>query len=84
MESKRMLKYVAALSIGALALTACGGGGDDGGGTEGGGSADGEMVINAHGTEPQNPLVPTNTNEVGGGHIVDAIFAGLVSYNTDG
>lgn len=84
MESKRMFKYVAALSIGALALTACGGGGDNGGDTEGGGNGDGEMVINAHGTEPQNPLVPTNTNEVGGGHIVDAIFAGLVSYNTDG
>src|SRR5699024_8094488 len=80
MQPKRMLKYVAALSVGALALTACGGGGDD----AEGGSADGEMGINAHGTEPQNPLVPTNTNEVGGGHIVDAIFAGLVSYNSDG
>src|SRR5699024_855684 len=79
MQSKRIYQYVAALSVGALALTACGGGGDDGGGT-----ADGEMVINAHGTEPQNPLVPTNTNEVGGGHIIDAIFAGLVSYDTDG
>lgn len=81
MQPKRMLKYVAALSVGALALTACGGGGDAD--TEGG-NADGEMVINAHGTEPQNPLVPTNTNEVGGGHIVDAIFAGLVSYAPDG
>ena len=80
MQPKRMLKYVAALSVGALALTACSGGGDDNGGA----AAEGEMVINAHGTEPQNPLVPTNTNEVGGGHIVDAIFAGLVSYNTDG
>src|SRR5699024_6109381 len=79
MQTKRTFKYVAALSVGALALTACGGGGDNGGDT-----ADGEMVINAHGTEPQNPLVPTNTNEVGGGHIVDAIFAGLVSYATDG
>lgn len=80
MQSKRIYQYVAALSVGALALTACGGGGDDGGGD----TADGDMVINAHGIEPQNPLVPTNTNEVGGGHIVDAIFAGLVSYNTDG
>lgn len=79
MQTKRTFKYVAALSVGALALTACGGGDDNGGDT-----ADGEMVINAHGIEPQNPLVPTNTNEVGGGHIVDAIFAGLVSYNTDG
>jgi oligopeptide transport system substrate-binding protein len=81
MESKRLFKYVAALSLGALAFTACGGGGGEAEGDQG---ADGEMVINAHGVEPQNPLVPTNTNEVGGGHIVDAIFAGLVSYNTDG
>lgn len=80
MQPKRMFKYVAIFSVGALALTACGGGGDNG--AEGGG--DGDMVINAFNVEPQNPLVPTNTNEVGGGHIVDAIFAGLVSYNTDG
>lgn len=80
MQPKRMFKYVAVLSVGALALSACGGGGDNGA-AEGG---DGDMVINAFNVEPQNPLVPTNTNEVGGGHIVDAIFAGLVSYNTDG
>src|SRR5699024_2014194 len=79
MQTKRTFKYVAALSVGALARTACGGGDDNGGD-----SADGELVINAHGSEPQYPLVPTYTNVVGGGHIVDAIFAGLVSYNTDG
>lgn len=79
MQSKRMFKYVSALSVGALALTACGGGGDNNGD-----NADGDMIINAHNVEPQNPLVPTNTNEVGGGHIVDAIFAGLVSYDSDG
>lgn len=84
MHSQRMLKYIGALSIGALALTACGGngGGDDA--DAGAGTTDAEVVINAHGIEPQNPLVPSNTNEVGGGHIVDAIFAGLVSYDTDG
>lgn len=41
-------------------------------------------VVLANGTEPQNPLVPSNTNEVGGGRIVDLLFAGLVSYKTDG
>ncbi len=79
MQSKRMFKYATVLSVGALALTACGGGDDNGGD-----NADGEMIINAHNVEPQNPLVPTNTNEVGGGHIVDAIFAGLVSYDAEG
>lgn len=34
-------------------------------------------VVTANGSEPQNPLVPTNTNENGGGRIVDRLFAGL-------
>ena len=41
-------------------------------------------VVLANDTEPQNPLVPTNTNEVGGGRVVDLLFAGLVSYKADG
>ena len=45
--------------------------------------ADGS-VVTANGSEPQNPLIPTNTNETGGGKILDAIFAGLVKYDTDG
>lgn len=40
--------------------------------------------VRANGTEPQNPLVPTNTNEVGGGRIIDALFQGLVSYDESG
>ena len=44
---------------------------------------DGTPVL-ANGSEPQNPLVPTNTNETGGGRILDLIFQGLVSYETDG
>lgn len=34
-------------------------------------------VVTANGTEPQNPLVPSDTNENGGGRIVDRLFAGL-------
>ncbi len=33
--------------------------------------------IAVNGSEPQNPLVPSNTNENGGGRIVDRLFAGL-------
>ncbi|MGI4893917.1 MAG: peptide ABC transporter substrate-binding protein, partial [Janthinobacterium lividum] len=38
----------------------------------------------ANGTEPQNPLIPTNTNEVGGGRLLDSLWAGLVYYKADG
>jgi oligopeptide transport system substrate-binding protein len=35
-------------------------------------------------TEPQNPLIPSNTNEIGGGWIVDRLFAGLEYLDADG
>ncbi|RIJ77817.1 ABC transporter substrate-binding protein [Nakamurella silvestris] len=41
-------------------------------------------IVLANGTEPQNPLIPTNTNEVGGGRILDLIFSGLVYYDAKG
>ena len=41
-------------------------------------------VITANGSEPQNPLIPANTNETGGGKILDLLFAGLVYYDADG
>ena len=41
-------------------------------------------IITTNGSEPENPLIPTNTNEVGGGKILDSIFAGLVYYDGDG
>lgn len=45
-------------------------------------STDGPVIAN--GTEPQNPILPSRTDEVGGGRVLDTIFAGLVSYNADG
>lgn len=64
----------------ALALTACGGDDDGGGGEEqqtGGGS------FSVYNTAPQNPLLPGDTNETEGGLITDAMFTGLVRYNSD-
>ena len=60
-----------------LVLAACGGGGDKGG-------TGSDSVITVYGTNPQNPLIPTATNEVGGGDPLNNLFAGLVAYNTDG
>lgn len=69
----------------ALLLAACGGDDDgDGGGaagTEGGDGPVGTVSVNS--TEPQNPLIPTATNEVGGGNIVDAMWTGLVAYDSE-
>lgn len=40
--------------------------------------------IAVNGSEPQNPLVPSNTNENGGGRIVDRLFAGLRRIDANG
>ncbi|MBM6622346.1 ABC transporter substrate-binding protein [Micrococcaceae bacterium RIT802] len=81
MRYSRTSKILGIAAIVALSLSACGGGGDDKS-TAGGGDA--SRVIIADGSEPQNPLIPTNTNEVGGGAVLDLIFAGLISYDADG
>lgn len=44
----------------------------------------GDGPVTANGTEPQNPLISTNTNEVGGGRIIDSLFSGLLDYKNDG
>lgn len=83
--------WLAVPAVLALSLAACSSGGtttDEQSGEES--AASGEVaaasgeIISANGTEPQNPLIPTNTNEVGGGRLVDLLFAGLVYYDADG
>ncbi|MFX0580150.1 peptide ABC transporter substrate-binding protein [Nocardia nepalensis] len=41
-------------------------------------------IVTTNGGEPQNPLVPTNTNENMGGRVVDRLFAGLKYYDGKG
>ncbi|MFE2464708.1 peptide ABC transporter substrate-binding protein [Streptomyces mirabilis] len=60
----------------ALVATACGGGG--GGGGSGGGASG---VLSSSWGDPQNPLEPSNTNEVQGGKVLDMIFRGLKRYD---
>lgn len=78
------LSGLAMLAGGGLVLTGCSGGG--GGTTEEttGGDGGNAAIITTNGSEPQNPLIPTNTNEVGGGKILDSIFAGLIYYDAEG
>ncbi|WP_279366670.1 ABC transporter substrate-binding protein [Microbacterium testaceum] len=80
-RNKIALSGLALLGAVGLMLAGCSGGGDNGGSSSGG---DASAIIRTNGSEPQNPLIPTNTNEVGGGKILDSIFAGLVYYDGTG
>ena len=62
----------------AFSLAACSSSGS------GGSGANGENYITAWSSEPQNPLIPGNTNETGGGRIVDYIYSGLLYYDAEG
>ncbi|GAA4421806.1 ABC transporter substrate-binding protein [Georgenia halophila] len=86
MKTRRMAGVAASVLAGSLVLAACGGGSGDGGdgGNQEGGGASSSAVIRANGTEPQNPLIPTSTNETGGGKVIDQLFAGLVYYDAEG
>ncbi|WP_280255016.1 peptide ABC transporter substrate-binding protein [Nocardia wallacei] len=61
----------AALVAAGLALTGCS-------------SDSGTDLVTVNAGEPQNPLVPTNTNENMGGRVVDRLFAGLKYYDAEG
>ena len=65
----------------ALVLSACGGTTTPTTPTAAGG---GGGIITAYGSEPQNPLLPANTNETGGGRIMKLLFEGLISYDAQG
>ena len=79
LSRRTRLAGVALIAAGSLTLAACGGGSDDKG--EGGST---KSIITVYGTNPQNPMIPTASNEVGGGDPLDNLFSGLVAYNTDG
>ncbi|MER5262348.1 ABC transporter substrate-binding protein [Actinosynnema sp. NPDC002837] len=57
----------------ALVATACGS-------AETPAGTDTEAGITIFNTEPENPLVPGNTTEVGGSRVLDPLFTGLVEY----
>ncbi|RNE48480.1 peptide ABC transporter substrate-binding protein [Corynebacterium alimapuense] len=81
MTYRKTLGVLTATTL-ALSLVACSDSEGDSSAT--GDGSDGGNYVLANGSEPQNPLIPANTNEVGGGNIIDLIFSGLVYYDADG
>lgn len=79
----RFAKFAAVALAAALALSACSGSGD-GEKKSAEGGASGSKIVTVNATEPQNPLVPGLTNEVGGGRVLNMINSGLVYYKADG
>ncbi|RVU19533.1 ABC transporter substrate-binding protein [Streptomyces antnestii] len=67
-------KWAACAVAVALSASACGGGG-------GGGGGNGSGIVRSSWGDPQNPLEPSNTNEVQGGKVLDMLFRGLKRYN---
>ncbi|MBN9644822.1 ABC transporter substrate-binding protein [Corynebacterium mendelii] len=83
MKFTKTLAVVSATGL-ALGLAACSGSDDTATDSSAGESSSGNAIVTAWGSEPQNPLNPQNTNETGGGRIIDSVFAGLVYYDADG
>jgi oligopeptide transport system substrate-binding protein len=83
MRFARTSKALGIVAIAALALTGCGAGG---GSNDGAGQATGDpnKIITAYSNEPQNPLLPANSNEVYGGRVVELLFEGLRTYDASG
>lgn len=85
--STRAVRGLAATAAAALLLTACSGNSNSGSGSSSSGSSAsgvGKGIVVANASEPQNPLIPANTNESGGTKVIDSIDAGLVYYDAKG
>lgn len=78
--------WLAVPAVLALSLAACSTSnapaGSSSGSAQSGAASTG--IVSTNGTEPQNPLIPSNTTEVGGGKIVQNLFSGLTYYDASG
>ena len=74
----------AGLCVMALTLGACGGSGGSGSSAQGTNGGSSNAVISVFNPEPANPLIPSMTNEVGGGNPIDVMFSKLVRFDDKG
>nr|WP_127129875.1 ABC transporter substrate-binding protein [Georgenia sp. SYP-B2076] len=79
-----MAGVAASVLAGSLVLAACSSSDTSDENTTAADGGASTAVVTVNGGEPQNPLLPANTNETNGGKITDMIFAGLVYYDAEG
>jgi len=97
MKIRRIAGLAAAITAGALVLSACGAADapadqnqadETTNGAEAPDTTDREIdpnaIIRVRGGEPARPLVPSNTMETNGGNVIDQIFSMLVSFDAEG
>ncbi|MEU5691635.1 ABC transporter substrate-binding protein [Actinosynnema sp. NPDC020468] len=63
------------MAVATLLAAACGSAQDTGA------AVSNDATITIFNTEPENPLVPGNTTETGGGRAIDPMFTGLIEYS---
>ncbi len=80
MRVSRSIAATALVTV-ALAAGACGSSNNNSSPAAGGAAKDGG-TITIRGCTPENPLVGSNTTEVCGGNVIDAVTAKLVHYNS--
>ncbi|MEY9963278.1 oligopeptide transport system substrate-binding protein [Streptacidiphilus sp. MAP12-16] len=78
MRGATRAKFAAGAIVIALAATACSSSGSSSSGSSGSNTSG---VVSAWWGDPQNPLIPTDTNEVNGGAVLNMIFTGLKGYD---
>ena len=62
-------------------IAACGSSSNDDTASNG---SDSTSLISVNNSEPQNGLIPSDTNEMGGGRVIRYLFEGLVSFDAKG
>lgn len=80
MKRNMLHRLVAMAAAGTMLMSvaACGSSSDDNAATS---NSSDTSLISVNNSEPQNGLIPSDTNEMGGGKVIRYLFEGLVSFD---
>jgi oligopeptide transport system substrate-binding protein len=80
---RNKMRVSAVLLALALGATACGGGEEEPAAEGGGEAAPTGGTFSLSVSDPENPLIPSNTTESEGAQVLEPLFTGLVTYNPE-